>query len=98
MYGRKTRGLPGTLGPLYQEVAVGGSGMSAQSLTCCTHPAPAAGGGSIVSKARSRRSVRQSATQSTCCSIDTAMFDSTEGLPGPVIVKKFGKPTVVRPR
>ena len=26
------------------------------------------------------------------------MFDSTDGLPGPVIVKKFGKPTVIKPR
>ena len=25
----------------------------------------------------------QSATQSTCCSIDTIMFESTDGLPGP---------------
>ena len=35
----------------------------------------------------------QSAIQSTCCSIDTAMFDSTDGLPGPVIMNRFGKPT-----
>jgi hypothetical protein len=27
-----------------------------------------------------------------------AMLDSTEGLPGPVMVKKLGKPTVVSPR
>ena len=26
------------------------------------------------------------------------MFDSTDGLPGPVIMKRFGKPTVIRPR
>ena len=31
--------------------------------------------------------------QSTCCSIDTIMFDSTEGLPGPVTMKRFGNPT-----
>src|SRR3954467_2448226 len=43
-------------------------------------------------------SAMQSLTQSTCCSIDTAMLDSTEGLPGPVMAKKLGKPTVVRPR
>ena len=34
----------------------------------------------------------QSAIQSTCCSIDTIMFDSTDGLPGPVIMNRFGKP------
>ena len=26
----------------------------------------------------------QSAIQSTCCSIETTMLDSTDGLPGPV--------------
>ena len=26
------------------------------------------------------------------------MFESTDGLPGPVMVKKLGKPTVVSPR
>ena len=30
--------------------------------------------------------------KSTCCSIDTIMFDRTDGLPGPVIVKRLGKP------
>jgi len=54
--------------------------------------------GSIVVIPSARRWARQSATQSTCCSIDTIMFDSTEGLPGPVMVKRFGKPTLVSPR
>ena len=40
----------------------------------------------------------QSLTHSTCCSIDTAMFDSTDGLPGPVIRNRLGNPTEVRPR
>ena len=40
----------------------------------------------------------QSATQSTCCSIATSMLTSTEGLPGPVMVKRFGKPAVAMPR
>jgi len=26
------------------------------------------------------------------------MFDSTDGLPGPVMVKKFGNPLVIKPR
>ena len=40
----------------------------------------------------------QSAIQSTCCSMDTIMLLSTDGLPGPVIVKRFGKPATARPR
>ena len=40
----------------------------------------------------------QSATQSTCCSIATSMLTSTDGLPGPVIVNRFGKPAIPRPR
>ena len=72
--------------------------MDAPSSTCWFHPASASGVGSMVSKPRARRSSRQPATQSTCCSMDTAMLESTDGLPGPVMVKKLGKPTVVRPR
>ena len=34
----------------------------------------------------------QSAIQSTCCSIETTMLLSTDGLPGPVIMNRFGKP------
>ena len=41
---------------------------------------------------------RQSVIQSTCCSMDTIMFDSTDGLPGPVIMNRLGKPATVRPR
>ena len=40
----------------------------------------------------------QSAIHSTCCSIDTIMLVSTDGLPGPEIVKRFGNPTVPSPR
>ena len=39
----------------------------------------------------------QSTIQSTCCSIETIMLLRTEGLPGPVTVKRFGKPAIVRP-
>ena len=42
-------------------------------------------------KPASRIATSRSTTQSACCSIDTAMFDSTDGLPGPVIMKRFGK-------
>ena len=40
----------------------------------------------------------QSAIHSTCCWIDTSMFVSTDGLPGPVMVNRFGKPATPRPR
>ena len=40
----------------------------------------------------------QSVIHSTCCSIDTSMLVSTEGLPGPVTMNRFGKPAVARPR
>src|SRR5512135_3821791 len=98
MYGGNTRALPGTLAPMYQELARGKRVMSAKSLTCCTHPTSAVGVGSIVVRCCSRMWTRQALTQSTCCSIDTTMFDRTDGLPGPVMVKKFGKPLVIRPR
>src|SRR5215210_1442932 len=98
MYGRKTRGLPGTLAPMYHELAVGKSVMSAQSLTCCTHPASAVSVGSIRVNPWARRVSSWSATQSMCCSIDTVMFDSTDGLPGPVTMNRFGNPVVVSPR
>ena len=40
----------------------------------------------------------QSVIQSACCSIATGMLHSTDGLPGPVIVNKFGNPATCRPR
>ena len=39
----------------------------------------------------------QSAIQSTCCSIATIMLTSTDGLPGPVTMKRFGNPAVAMP-
>ena len=42
--------------------------------------------------------VMQPAMKSTCCSIETIMLLSTDGLPGPVTVNRFGKPAIVRPR
>jgi hypothetical protein len=72
--------------------------MSAQSLTCCTQPASAVPVGSMVSSPLRRMWSSVADIQSTCCSMDTIMFDSTDGLPGPVIREQFGKPTVVSPR
>ena len=40
----------------------------------------------------------QSAIQSTCCSMVGSMLVSTEGLPGPVMVKRLGKPAIASPR
>src|SRR5438128_1727054 len=40
----------------------------------------------------------QSAIQSTCCSMDTIMLLSTEGLPGPVMANRLGNPATVSPR
>ena len=39
-----------------------------------------------------------SVIHSTCCSIDTGMLDSTDGLCGPVIVNRFGNPATTKPR
>jgi hypothetical protein len=35
---------------------------------------------------------------STCCSIDSTMLLSTDGLPGPVTMNMFGNPADARPR
>ena len=78
--------MPGTLTPMYHEFAVGISVRSANSLLCCTHLVSANSVGSIVWRSLARRCSIVSAIQSTCCSIDTIMFDSTDGLPGPVIM------------
>jgi hypothetical protein len=40
----------------------------------------------------------QSAIQSTCCSIEIIMFENTDGLAGPVMVNRFGKPWTINPR
>ena len=84
--------------PTYQELHVERSEIAATSLTCSTHASSSEAKGSIVCAPRSRMWAMQSAIQSTCCSIDWIMLASTEGLPGPVIMKKFGNPCVDRPR
>ena len=40
----------------------------------------------------------QSAIQSTCCSMETIMLESTDGLCGPVIMNKLGNPADIMPR
>src|SRR5262245_6552513 len=98
MYGIKPRCLPGTLAPMYQELARGCRVIAAQSSQCCIQPASAVSVGSITVAPRCCMCVRQSPIQSTCCSIDTIMFENTDGLCGPVMVKKFGSPVVINPR
>ena len=63
------------------------------SVTCATHASCASLVGfdacePVVAQVR----LKQSAIQSTCCSIEMTMLLSTDGLPGPVIVNRFGKP------
>jgi hypothetical protein len=98
MYGMNTRGLPGTLAPIYQELQVERSEVPATSRTCATQLSSASFRASMRLRPLSRRYPMQSATHSTCCSIDGNMLVSTEGLPGPVIVKRFGKSAMPRPR
>src|SRR3954467_639820 len=94
----KTRVLPGTFAPRYQELHVGNTVKSATRFTYSTHASCASGVASIVAWSFAFRCATQSAIQSTCCWIDTSMLVSTEGLPGPLIVKKLGKPCTLRPR
>ena len=53
---------------------------------------------STVAQPSPRAKARQSAIQSTCCSIDTTMLDSTDGLPGPVTMNRLGNPAAATPR
>jgi hypothetical protein len=94
MYGMNTRGLPGTLAPIYQELQVERSEPPATSRTCATQFSPASACASMRLSPSSRKYPMQSATHSTCCSIDGSMLVSTEGLPGPV---RLGKPAMPRP-
>jgi hypothetical protein len=41
--------------------------------------------------------IHAAAIQSTCCSMETIMLLITDGLPGPVMVNRFGKPAMPRP-
>src|ERR1700719_2110477 len=98
MYGMNTRGLPGTLAPIYQELQVERSEPPATSRTRATQFSSASACASMRLSPSSRKYPMQSATHSTCCSIDGSMLVSTEGLPGPVMVKRLGKPAEIRLR
>src|SRR5215475_4505774 len=97
-YGKKARGLPAMLAPMYQELAVGNNVMLTVSLTCATHCSCACGVASMEVRPVLRMVSIQSEIHSTCCSIDTGMFERTDGLCGPVTVKKFGKLAMEIPR
>ena len=83
---------------MYQESACGNNVASATSLTWATQACCASSVASMESRPWSRRYSMQSAIHSTCCSIETGMLLSTEGLPGPVMMNRLGKPAVATPR
>src|SRR6201988_1135240 len=94
----KTRGRPGMLVPTYQELQVDRSDTVETSLTCSTQASSASRVGWIEVAPMPRMWQRQSASQSTCCSIAWIMLASTEGLPGPVIMNRFENPADASPR
>src|SRR4051812_25004379 len=75
----KTRGRPGMLAPIYQELQVDRSEIFDTSLTCATHSSSCACAGSMVVAPISRICAMQSAIQSTCCSIAWIMLANTDG-------------------
>ena len=94
-----TRGLPGTLAPRYHELH-DGEQREVGDLVHVVDPRvlrlgrrPRCAGG----RCRARYSM-QSVIQFTCCSIETTMLVSTDGLPGPVMVKRLGKPDTAEAR
>src|SRR3990172_2335946 len=98
-YGKTTRGFPGMLAPRYQELHVGAVYMvpTATALTCATHESWPSRVGSTVVYSWSRAYARHAPIHSTCCSLHTTMLASTDGLPGPDTVKRFGNPAIWSP-
>ena len=92
------RGLPGTLAPMYQLLACGSIVGVTASVECRHQAASASSLASMLVCWRCFSATRQSAIHSTCCSMELIMLVSTDGLPGPVIVNRFGKPATIRPR
>ena len=88
----KTCGFPGTFAPRYQLLHPWKSVSSATVFTHATHSACASSVASIVESPSASSDEITSRMYSTCCSIDTTMLVSTDGLPGPVTVNRFGKP------
>src|SRR4029077_8032193 len=84
--------------PMYREMADGITVAITISATCAPQAARACEAASVGARLLRRIRALHAVTHSTCCSIDTGMFDSTDGLCGPVIVNRFGKPALIRPR
>ena len=84
--------------PMYQELHVDRRDALATSLTWPTQSSSFASKGSMVRAPASSIRSKQCVIQSTCCSMAGIMLAKTDGLPGPVTVKKFGNPADVRPR
>src|SRR5262245_63311942 len=83
---------------MYHELARGNRVAPASWLTWSTHASSASTVASIASSPCAPRYDRQSAIQSTCCSMAMTMLLRTDGLPGPVRMKRLGKPAVAIPR
>ena len=98
MYGIKTLGFPGILAPTYQLLQADRNEMFETSFTCSTQSSSYLFIGSIVWAPMSLKWPMQSTIQSTCCSIDWIILAKTEGLPGPVIMKKLGNIAVESPK
>ncbi len=83
---------------MYQELAVGKSVPATASFTCATQASCAWGVASILVLPTFRMASMQPVIHSTCCSMATGMFVSTDGLCGPVMVNRLGKPATATPR
>src|SRR5690349_12387651 len=94
----KIRGLPGTFAPTYHELQVERRLVPATSFTCAIQAFSASSAGSICLMPCLFRCVTHSVIHSTCCSIEGSILVRTDGLPGPVIMNRFGKPADIRPR
>ncbi len=88
--------LPGDVVPRYHELQGRDiHGPDRDRLTSSTHASCASVVGSIGCTHRPA-GAHSAVIQSTCCSAPQTMLATTEGLPGPVIVKKFGNPSTGR--
>src|ERR1700722_12308094 len=94
------RFLPGTLPPLYQELHDGWTRTvdATSEVAWSIQSRCAADNASMVRIPLARRCVMQSQIQSTCCSSAVTKLVAALGLPGPWIVKRFGKPATASPR
>ena len=78
-------------------VSAAGAVAAAAAFTAAPHSVIAASDVSTVATSRASMCARQLVIHSTCCSIATGMLVSTDGLPGPVMVNRLGKPATCRP-